>query len=98
MAAVVPTLAMAHAADARTGTGHGRSPCFSITLLAPAADCCVSSPHLPLPTWCRDLADAAYAAWQPTRRSSLPGQDDFVPLYGTGLRHVPSFAAASALH
>ena len=59
MAAVVPTLALAHAADARTGTGHGRSPCFSITLLAPAADCCVSSPHLPLPTWCRDVADAA---------------------------------------
>ena len=59
-AAVVPPLAMAHAADARTGAGPGRSTCLSITLLALAADCCVSSPHLPLPTWCRDLAGAAF--------------------------------------
>ena len=44
-AAVVPPLAMAHAADARTGTGPGRSTCLSITLLALAADCCVSSPQ-----------------------------------------------------
>ena len=58
-AAVVPPLAMAHAADARTGTGPGRSTCLSITLLALAADCCVSSPQLPLPTLCRNLADAA---------------------------------------
>ena len=59
-AAVVPPLAMAHAADARTGAGPGRSPCLSITLLALAADCCVSSPHLPLPPWHRDLAGAAF--------------------------------------
>ena len=58
-AAVVPTLAMAHAAGARTGTGHGRSTCLSIALLAPAADCLVSSPHLSLPAWCRNLAGAA---------------------------------------
>ena len=69
-----------------------------ITLLVPAADCCVSSPHLPLPTSCRDLARAAFAAWQPTRRSTLPEQDDVGPLHGTGLWHVPSFAAASALY
>ena len=58
-AAVVPPLAMAHVADARTGAGPGRSPCLSITLLALAADCCVSSPHLPLPPGHRDLAGAA---------------------------------------
>ena len=73
-------------------------PTLSITLLASAADCCVSSPHLSLPTWCWNLAGAAFAAWQPTRRSTLPEQDDVGPLHGTGLWHVPSFAAASALH
>ena len=30
-----------------------------------------------------------FAAWQPTRRSTLPEHDD-----GAGLRRVPSFAAA----
>ena len=33
----------------------------------------------------------------PTRRSTLPEQDDVGLLYGAGLRRVPSFAA-SALH
>ena len=50
---------MAHATDASTGTGHGRSTCLSVTLLALAADCRVSLPHLPSPSWCRDLAGAA---------------------------------------
>ena len=79
---------MAHATDASTGTGHGRSTCLSVALLAPAADCRVSLPHLPSPSWCWNLAGAALR-----HLSTLPVQDDFSPPYGTGLRLVPSFAA-----
>ena len=43
-AAVVPLRAMAHPADARTGTGPGRSTCLSISLLALGADCCELAP------------------------------------------------------
>ena len=82
---------MAHATAASTGTGHGRSTCLSVTLLAPAADCRVSLPHLPSPSWCRDLAGAAL------RHLAALLQDVVGPPYGTGLRLVPSFAAAEAL-
>ena len=49
-AAVVPPLAMAHVADARTGAGPGRSPCLSITLLALAALLCELAPF-PFASW-----------------------------------------------
>ena len=49
-AAVVPPLAMAHVADARTGAGPGRSPCLSITLLALVALLCELAPF-PFASW-----------------------------------------------
>ena len=55
------------------------------------------SPHLPLPPGHRDLADAALR-WLAANSQEFPSsQDNVGPLYGAGLRHVPSFAAASAL-
>ena len=90
--AVVPPLAMAHVGDARTGA----SPCFSITLLVVAALLCDLAPF-PFASWALGPGRCGSAVWQPTRRSTLPGQDDVGLLYGAGLRRAPSFAAASAL-
>ena len=50
------------------------------------------SPHLPLPPGHRDLADAALR-WLAANSQEFPSsQDNVGPLYGAGLRQVPSFA------
>ena len=89
---------MAQDADVRAGTGLGRSPCHrSPSVLWRLACELAPSPHLPLPPGHRDLADAALR-WPAADSQESPSiQDNVGPLYGAGLRLVPSFAAASAL-